>query len=437
MGGADAEAGVGTGRASVGLSRRRDGAGGLGGLAADGTRQGLGEKGGARGGGPPKGSARLASAARRDGARAVTGGNVTLEGRRPKGGGGRVAVGTGPGRIPVGAGAGDFCVGDGSQAVGGAADAEGALGEDVGVDHGGAELAVAEELLDGSDVGPVLEEVGGEGVPQAVAGDAPGESGVPCGETHGALHRGLVEGMAEGASGVRLAPEPGGREDPLPGPVPAGARELAVEGAGEGRTGHTGGEIGAVDAAGDGELGSERSDGDLRQGDGPIAPALGALDPDLAALELEVLDPQPERLEQAEPAPVQEGGNEAVDAWKGVEQPADLIAREDEREVPRPPGADRGAEAFELAAGHVAVREEEGRQGLVLRGGGDPPAHGEVGEEGDDLGRAHLPGVAFPAEEDEAARPASAPFGVSEKKPVVPPDQRETDPALEGVGVET
>jgi len=114
-----------------------------------------------------------------------------------------------------------------------------------------------------------------------------------------------------------------------------------------------------VDAAGDGELGSERSDGDLRQGDGPIAPALGALDPDLAALELEVLDPQPERLEQAEPAPVQEGGNEAVDAWKGVEQPADLIAREDEREVPRPPGADRGAEALELPADHVAVQEEE------------------------------------------------------------------------------
>ena len=66
-------------------------------------------------------------------------------------------------------------------------DAEGAAVEDVGVDHGGGDVAVAEELLDGADVVAGLEQVGGEGVAQGVAADSLGE---PSGErrlTHGFL----------------------------------------------------------------------------------------------------------------------------------------------------------------------------------------------------------------------------------------------------------
>ncbi len=42
--------------------------------------------------------------------------------------------------------------------------AEWAAVEDVGVDHRGPDVAVAEQGLEGSDVGSVLEEMGGEGV---------------------------------------------------------------------------------------------------------------------------------------------------------------------------------------------------------------------------------------------------------------------------------
>jgi hypothetical protein len=59
------------------------------------------------------------------------------------------------------------------EAVGGAEDAGGAAVEDVGVDHGGGDVAVAEELLDGADVGAVLQQVGGEGVAEGVAGGWP------------------------------------------------------------------------------------------------------------------------------------------------------------------------------------------------------------------------------------------------------------------------
>ena len=42
------------------------------------------------------------------------------------------------------------------------------VGGDVGVDLGGDEVGVAEEFLDGAEVGAVVEEVGGEGVAQGV-----------------------------------------------------------------------------------------------------------------------------------------------------------------------------------------------------------------------------------------------------------------------------
>ena len=49
--------------------------------------------------------------------------------------------------------------------MGGALDAVAVAIENVGVDHGGLELGVAEELLDGSDVVAGEEEMGGEGMP--------------------------------------------------------------------------------------------------------------------------------------------------------------------------------------------------------------------------------------------------------------------------------
>jgi hypothetical protein len=76
-----------------------------------------------------------------------------------------------------------------------AADAAGAVSEDVGVDHCGADVAVAEELLDGADVVAALEEVGGEGVAEGVAGDPLVEARLACSTLDGTLHHALVKMM--------------------------------------------------------------------------------------------------------------------------------------------------------------------------------------------------------------------------------------------------
>lgn len=58
----------------------------------------------------------------------------------------------------------DIWGGDGRQAVEGAGDAGPAGTDDVGVDHRGADVAMAEEGLDRADVAAGFEEVGGERV---------------------------------------------------------------------------------------------------------------------------------------------------------------------------------------------------------------------------------------------------------------------------------
>lgn len=72
------------------------------------------------------------------------------------------------------------CLGAWVLGVEGAADGDATLVEHVGVDHGGFDVFVAEQLLHGADVpsawlrvnSAVFEQVGGEAVPEDVRGDA-------------------------------------------------------------------------------------------------------------------------------------------------------------------------------------------------------------------------------------------------------------------------
>jgi hypothetical protein len=57
----------------------------------------------------------------------------------------------------------------GLPAVGGAADGEAATVQDVSVDHGRRHVLVPQQLLNGPDVVPVLEKMGGEGMTESMA----------------------------------------------------------------------------------------------------------------------------------------------------------------------------------------------------------------------------------------------------------------------------
>lgn len=65
---------------------------------------------------------------------------------------------------------------------------------------------MAEQLLDGADVAAGLEEVGGERVPEGVAGDALRDARELCRAPHGLLEDGLVEMVSEALAGDGVQP---------------------------------------------------------------------------------------------------------------------------------------------------------------------------------------------------------------------------------------
>src|SRR5256885_14183490 len=113
--------------------------------------------------------------------------------------------------------------------VGGAADTQAATVENVGIDHGGADVVMAEELLHRPDVIAGFKEMGSERMPERVTRGPLGDSGPQHGVPHGALNRRWVEMMppALGARAVDLGARR--REHPLPSPLHRRARRLDLQ----------------------------------------------------------------------------------------------------------------------------------------------------------------------------------------------------------------
>ena len=142
-----------------------------------------------------------------------------------------------------------------------------------------------------------------------------------------------------------------------------------------------------------------------REERGAVVVPFAATDRDHVAVEVDVLHPQGEALEQAEAAAVKDLGDEPEARLQLLEERRHLAPREHRGKVLGTAGA---LEAVQLGHGKVedtAIEEEDGAEGLVLRGRRRVPLHREVVEEGGDLGAAELPGVPAVVEEDEGADP--------------------------------
>ena len=85
---------------------------------------------------------------------------------------------------------------------------------------------MSEQLLHRTDVVPVLQQVGGERMPEGVRGRAPDDPGPARGVLDRPLEDGLVQMMPAELAGEAVAVETRGREDPLPGSFSTGVRVL-------------------------------------------------------------------------------------------------------------------------------------------------------------------------------------------------------------------
>ena len=270
-------------------------------------------------------------------------------------------------------------------------DAERAPVHDMSVDHGGPHVLVSEKRLDGTDVRARFKEVGGEAETPRMAGDPLVELRRPRRIVDGLLHRGLVQVVENRPARRRVGAGPRGREQVLP-------RERRR------RVGHLGAEsVGQIDLTAAGcafglvsplhlvELRAQAVAGPRRQKCSAIEASLAAADHDLPAFEVHVLDPYGEAFEQAEAATVKDLPDELERRFELIEEGEDVAAQEDRRQVV---GAFRALKPFQgghFQAEHTPVEENEGAEGLVLGGCGNPALHCEVVQEGGRLWCAHFP----------------------------------------------
>lgn len=131
---------------------------------------------------------------------------------------------------------------------------------------------------------------------------------------------------------------------------------------------------------------------------------------DLSLIEIHILDPQSQALDQAQAGAIKQLGDQLMRAGHRGEDLLSLFFRQDRRETFGLLGTDGVDRALQVFLEHVLVEEQQRAESLILRGSRDVPIHCQVGEVLLDLGRSHLLWVAFIVEEDEAPDPTDVGF---------------------------
>ena len=144
-----------------------------------------------------------------------------------------------------------------------------------------------------------------------------------------------------------------------------------------------------------------------RRQHGPaILAALALPHRDLVAGEIHVLHPQADAFHQPHPGAVQQPRQHRHAPLHVGQQCPHFGLRKDRGNAPRPLGAHHVVHPGQLHAQHVAIEEQDGRQGLVLGAGRHVPLHRQTGQERLDVRRPQLTGMTCPIGQDEPPYPS-------------------------------
>ena len=161
--------------------------------------------------------------------------------------------------------------------------------------------AVAQELLDGSDVVAIFEQVGRGGVTKVVAGGLLRDAGHLDACSEGTLDPGGVHGVPEGFPGIRRRAVSGSGKDPLPGQFQGSPGILPPDALRDRRS--IGAPLPVQGQDQSGVLDPFFDSGDEAPGKHghPVLVSLGPPDVNLAALQVQVFHSQIQGFSQSEP----------------------------------------------------------------------------------------------------------------------------------------
>ena len=194
--------------------------------------------------------------------------------------------------------------------VQGTFDAQGAFSEHMRVEHGGANVSMAHQLLDCPDVIPRPQQVGGEAMPKRVATRWLDDAGFTNGYLNRTLNRLLVDMMAYRPSGVMIGAKRGCGEYVLPAPLRRVCRIFKCQRIRQRYTRFSRFALLIKAKAQLGKVHPQWIQDRGRQYRNAILAALRVANDDLAPLQYKILDAKPKRLHQAQATAVEQIGDE-------------------------------------------------------------------------------------------------------------------------------
>ena len=257
--------------------------------------------------------------------------------------------------------------------------------QDMGVDHGGTDVRVPQQRLDGANVRTPLQKMSGEAVPERMRTDPLADSCLADDLGNGLVDGAGVKVVAASLAGARVSGPTTGGEDILPSPVLVGVRVLAGQGVREIHLSIAVLQILSMDHLhaykvffqGLYELLGERRD--------TVFTALAVAHREGFHLQVHVLDPESDALRDAQARAVQKLDDELMHSGHQCDHASRLLAGQDDGYLDLPACAVCVDLAAQWLLEHVLVEEDERIHGLVLGGGGHLAISGQVGEECLDL----------------------------------------------------
>ncbi len=225
---------------------------------------------------------------------------------------------------------------------------------------------MAKKLLDGPDIVASFEQVGREGVTEGVAGDSLCDAHRASGVVDGALNRAFVKVVAMLVAGESVAVCARRGEDELPAPFQWRGWILPDECRRQHSPTIATREIALVKSLHPGEVIAKRLNEQARQNGHAILPPFSGADQQLAAIEVEILDAQMQRLEQAESGSVEESADKVVGVGQCGQQPVDLVGGQDFGKVTARPGGRDAVNGPHRRAEDVAIEERDRGSRLIL-----------------------------------------------------------------------
>ena len=264
---------------------------------------------------------------------------------------------------------------------------------------------MTEQLLHRADVVAALDQRRREAVSKYVGRHALRDPRPHCRVAHVALDRRLEQMMPPDPPRARTRRQPIRRKHPLPARLEPRPRILPRQRIRQLDLAEIFRQIPRMQPPRRGDLLPQRLHRPIRHHRQAIPPPLPIPNPQLPPFEIHVLNPQPQSLQEPQPASPKQKRHRPRIPLHSLENALHLLDRQHHRNPNRPPRPHHPRQRPQIAPDHIAIEEEQSVQRLILRPRRYVPPRRQMAQEQLHLRPPHLRRMPLPMKQNELPHP--------------------------------